>query len=97
MKSFLILFTLLLGIISALPAHALENGGKSDEAALENIDTIQALAIADQWRRAKKDINSYVNSREAVFKFPGGKVKKIPLPVDKMVVAVAPYIKGTHG
>jgi len=54
MKSFLILFTLLLGIISALPAHALENDSKSDEAALENIDAIQALAIADQWRRAKR-------------------------------------------
>lgn len=97
MKYFLISFTLLLGIISSLPAHALENGGKSDEAVLEDVDAVQALAIADQWRRAKNDINSYVNSREAVFKFPGGKVKKIPLPVDKMVVAVAPYIKRTHG
>ena len=99
MKSLLVAvaaYIILLGIISPFPAHAFQGEGKSDKAALENVDAVKALKIADQWREAKKDINSYVNSREVVFKFPGGKVKKIPLPAKKMVVAVAPYIKRTH-
>lgn len=100
MKSLLVAvvsFIILPGIISPFPAHAFQGEGKSDKAALENVDAVKALKIADQWRRSKKDINSYVNSREVVFQFPDGKVKKIPLPEDKMVVAVAPYIKQTHG
>ena len=96
MKSFLISFTLFLGIISAFPAPACQSDGKSDEAVLEDVDAIQALAIANQWRWSKKEIKSYVNSREVVFQFPGGKVKKIPLSAEKMVVALAPYINRTH-
>jgi len=96
MKHFLISFTLFLGVISAFPALALQNDGKSDEAVLENLDAVGALAVANQWKWSKKEIKSYVNSREVVFQFPGGKVQKIALPEEKMVVAVAPYIKETH-
>lgn len=96
MKSLLISVILFLGIISAFPAHAQESGGKSDEAVLEDVDAVVALAIANQWKWSKKEIKSHVTSREVVFQFPGGKVRKIPLPEEKMVVAVAPYIKGTH-
>ncbi|MDP2815884.1 MAG: hypothetical protein Q8O19_04320, partial [Rectinemataceae bacterium] len=81
-------------IISAFPAHALQGDKKSDESVLENVDAIQA--IANQWKLSNKEIKSTVNSREAVFQFPGGKVKKIPLPEEKMVVALAPYTKETH-
>jgi hypothetical protein len=31
-----------------------------------------------------------------VFEFPNGRVKKIPLPEEKMLVAVAPYVNKTH-
>ena len=96
MKPFFISFTLFLVVISAFPALALQNDGKSDEAVLEDVDAAQALAIANQWKWSNKEIKSSVNSREVVFQFPGGKVKKIPLPEEKMVVALAPYIKGTH-
>lgn len=96
MKSLLISVILFLGVISAFPAAALASDGKSDEAVLEDVDAIQALAIANQWKWSNKEIESHVNSREVVFQFPDGKVKKIPLPAEKMVVAVAPYIKGTH-
>lgn len=89
-------FIILLQIISPVPAYALQSNGKSDEAVLEDVNAIEALAIANQWKWSKKDIKSYVNSREVVFQFPGGKVKNIPLPEEKMVVALAPYIKGTH-
>ena len=96
MKSLVISFILLLGVISTFPAHALQSDEKSDESVLENVDAIQAIAIANQWKWSNKEIKSSVNSREVVFQFPGGKVKKIPLSEEKMVVALAPYIKGTH-
>ncbi|HBB16149.1 MAG TPA: hypothetical protein DCZ97_03795 [Syntrophus sp. (in: bacteria)] len=96
MKPFFISFTLFLVVISAFPALALQNDGKSDEAVLEDVDAAQALAIANQWKWSKKEIKSHVNSREVVFQFHGGKIKKIPLPEEKMVVAVAPYIRETH-
>ena len=96
MRSLVISLIVLLGIISAFPAHALQGDKKSDESVLENVDAIQAMAIANQWKWSKKEIKSTVNSREVVFQFPGGKVKKIPLPEEKMVVALAPYTKGTH-
>ena len=96
LKSLVLSFILLLEIISAFPAHALQSDEKSDESVLENVDAIQAMAIANQWKWSDKEIKSSVNSREVVFQFPGGPVKKIPLSEEKMVVAVAPYIKGTH-
>jgi len=99
MKSLLVIvasFIILLGIISPFPAYALQGDRKSEKAVLEDVNAIQALVIANQWKWSKKEIKSYVNSREVVFQFPGGKVKKIPLPKERMVVAVAPYIKGTH-
>lgn len=96
MKYLLLSFILLLGISSLLPRYALQGDEKSAEAALNNVDAIQAMAIANQWKWFKKKIKSHVTTREVVFKFPNGKVKRIPLPEEKMVVAVAPYIKRTH-
>ncbi|MCK9365024.1 MAG: hypothetical protein M0P74_15660 [Syntrophales bacterium] len=96
MKYFLISFTLFLGILSAFPAPALASDGKSAEALLADVDVARALAIANEWKWSQKEIKSLVNSREVVFQFPDGKVKKIPLPEDKMVVALAPYIQKTH-
>jgi hypothetical protein len=96
MKYLLLSFILLLGISPLLPRCALQGDEKSAEAALNNVDAIQAMAIANQWKWFKKKIKSHVTPREVVFKFPNGKVKRIPLPEEKMVVAVAPYIKRTH-
>ncbi len=69
---------------------------KSDEAALNNVDAVQAMAIANQWKWSKEEIKSYVTPQEVVFEFSNENVKKIPLPEEKMVVAVAPYIDRTH-
>ena len=96
MKYFLISVTIFLVIFSAFPAPALASDGKSAETLLDDVDAAQALAIANQWKWSQKEIKSYVNSREVVFQFPDGKVKKIPLPEEKMVVALAPYIQKTH-
>jgi hypothetical protein len=68
-----------------------------DIARLNNIDAVQAVAIANEWNYSRKDITSYVTPREVVFKSSNDKIiKKIPLPKDKMMVAVAPYINTTH-
>ena len=68
-----------------------------DIARLNNIDAVQAVAIANEWNYSRKDITSYVTPSEVVFKSSDDKViKKIPLPEDKMLVAVAPYINRTH-
>jgi len=89
-------FILLLWVSSLIPAYAQQGDEKSVDTILKNADAIQAMAIANQWKWSKKEIKSYVTSREVVFKFPEGKVRKVPLPNDKFLVAVAPYIKRTH-
>ena len=79
-----------------IPAYAQQADGKSFETILKNADAIQAMAVANQWKWSKKEIKSYLTPRQVVFKFPDGEVNKIPLPNDKFLVAVAPYIKRTH-
>ena len=96
MKFYIPPFILLLWISSLLPAYAQQGGGKSVETIFKNADAIQAVAIANQWKWSNKEIKSYVTLREVVFKFSDGNVKKVPLPNDKFLVAVAPYIKRTH-
>lgn len=95
MKSLVLSFLLLIGTVQTNPAHGQEDF-RSAEKALNNVDAAQALAIANEWKWSNRGIKSYVDSREVVFKFPNGKVKRIPLPKDKMMVAVAPYINQTH-
>ncbi len=94
MKSIVLSLILILGIIWLLPACSGDE--KSDKAKLNNVDAVQAMAIANEWNWSKKEITSFVTPREVVFKFPDDKVIKIPLPEDKMLIAVAPYINSTH-
>jgi hypothetical protein len=68
----------------------------SDEARLNDGDAFQAMAIANQWKWSRNEIKSHVTPREVVFEFPGGKAKRVALPENSMVVAVAPYITRTH-
>jgi 23S rRNA maturation-related 3'-5' exoribonuclease YhaM len=94
MKSKIVSFFLILGISALLTACSNEN---PDAAKLKNVDAVQAVAIANEWNYSNKKITSYVTPREVVFKSADDKIiKKIPLPEDKMMVAVAPYINRTH-
>jgi len=94
MKSKIVSFFLIFGISVLFMACTNEN---PDAAKLKNVDAVQAIAIANDWNYSKKEITSYVTPREVVFKSSNDKViKKIPLPEDKMLVAVAPYINQTH-
>lgn len=96
MKSPSIFIAFLLGIFVLCPTGVAQVAGKSDEAVLENIDAMQAVAIANEWKWTKKDVKTSVDSRELIFEFPDGKVKRIVLPKDKMYIAIAPYIERTH-
>ena len=89
------LFTVLwAGLIS--PAHAQWLEKESPEATLEGLNAVHAIEVANQWMWSKKEIRSRVTPREVVFKFSNRKEKRIPLPEEKMYVAIAPYIKKTH-
>ncbi len=94
MKHLFVSFLFLLG------AGSLSTGcgllADENEAILKNVDAIQAMEIANEWKWTQKEIKSYVTAREVVFEFSNGRTKKIPLPEEKMVVAVAPYINKTH-
>ena len=94
MKPKILSLVLILGISMLFPACTKEN---PEKAILKNADAVQAMAIANEWHYSKKEITSFVTPREVVFKSSGDKViKKISLPEDKMLVAVAPYINRTH-
>jgi len=90
------LLSLILGLSLLVAPSGCQPDKDSPEAILKNVDAYQALALADEWKWSQKDITSYVNAREIVFELSKSKVIKIPLPEDKMMVAVAPYINQTH-
>ena len=94
MKQLLLSSLCLLWVGSLLPGCGLLED--ENEAILNNVDAIQAMEIANEWKWTKKDIKTYVTTREVVFEFPNGRSKKIPLPEEKMLVSVAPYINRTH-
>ena len=88
--------SLLLGLILLFAVSGCGPDKNSPEGILKNADAVQAMAIANDWKWSKGEIKSYVTAREVVFELPEKKVKKVPLPEDKMLVAVAPYINQTH-
>ena len=85
-----------LWIISLFLPNTLQADYKSFMAELKHVDALQAVALANKWRWTNKNITTSVNAQDIVFKFPDGQFKKIPIPENKMLVAVAPYIKKTH-
>jgi hypothetical protein len=63
---------------------------------LDGLNAHQALALANQLYWEKQPVRTHIASKEVVFQFESGKVKKIPVPADEMMVAVAPFIHRTH-
>jgi hypothetical protein len=94
MKKLLVSFVFLLGVGSLFTGCTLL--ADENEAMLKNVNAIQAMEIANEWKWTKREIKSYVDAREVVFEFSNGRSKKIPLPEEKVLVAVAPYINRTH-
>ena len=95
MKSFILSISFL-GFSILLSSSNLWGNEKSAEELLNNVDAFQAMEIANEWKWSNKDIKSSVNSHEIVFKLRNGRIMRILLPENQMVVAVAPYISRTH-
>ena len=60
MKYLFVSFILLLGLGSLITACGLL--GDENEARLKNVDAIQAMEIANQWKWSKEEIKSYVTT-----------------------------------
>ena len=76
------------------PAFSMSESALIDQ--LEGLNAHQALTLANQWHWEKQPVRTHITSKEVVFQFESGTVKKIPLPADEMMVAVAPFINPTH-
>jgi len=96
MKYFALCLIIVLGTSLTSQVYAFQDKEKSTDINLEKIDAVEAMAVANAWKWSRKDVKSSVTVHEVIFKFSDGNVKKIPLPEDKMLVAVAPYIRRTH-
>lgn len=73
------------------------SAGESElETRLEGLNAREALVIANQWHWERRPVTTYVTSKEVVFEFKTGTIKRIALPKDEMMVAVAPYVRKTH-
>ena len=96
MNKLLISLSLFLGFSFLFAASACQLDKNSPKAILKNVDAVQAMAIANEWKWFKKGIKSHVTTRDIVFELSENSFKKISLPEDKMLVAVAPYINRTH-
>jgi hypothetical protein len=77
-------------------AYSSQERKKPTDIDWETIDAVEAIAIANEWKWSQKDVKSYVTAREVVFEFSDGTKKEILLPEERMLVAVAPYIRQTH-
>ena len=86
---------LVIGIL-LMPSFTLADNEILLQQELENVNAMEAVAIANEWKWSQKDVKTSVTAREVVFEFPDKTVKKIPLPQEKMLLAVAPYIRRTH-
>ena len=96
MKFFVLGLILIFGTITAFEVDAFQDSKNPDDIDFETIDAVEAIAIANAWKWSRKDVKSFVTAQEVVFKFADGKVKRISLPEEKMLVAVAPYLRKTH-
>lgn len=83
-------------LLAALSVHLSACSETSFDAKLDGLDARKAIAIANKWFEEKQPVKSFVNAREVVFEFKDGKTRRISLPADEMVVAIAPYVQKTH-
>lgn len=63
---------------------------------LQNATPKEAMKLANLWRTSTTGVKSFVTPENIEFTFPDGQTTKVPLPVDQMVIAIAPYINKTH-
>jgi hypothetical protein len=85
-----------IGLLLMISSHAIAYDEGLLRQRLKNISAMEAVAIANELKWEPGSIKSYVTANEVVFKFSNGKLTKIRLPKDRMLVALAPYMNQTH-
>lgn len=60
------------------------------------LDAEEALALANEWRTTRPEVSSTLRADSVHFALPEGREASVLLPGDTMVLAVAPYVTGTH-
>jgi hypothetical protein len=63
-------------------------------AALEGLDAVQAVQLANAWKGS--DVTSFATTEAVHFAFPDGAEVVVPMPEDLVFVSVAPYLNRTH-
>ena len=94
-KLFIIVpLTALALVILSTASHSMDESKLIKQ--LDGIDAYQALALANQWHWEKQPVKTHITTQEVVFQFESGIAKKIALPDEKVMIAVAPFIRKTH-
>lgn len=65
---------------------------------LEGLSPEAVMDLANDWgmKYDENQVRIWTTSREFHFEFPDGAKSVIPMPADRMVVSIAPYIRETH-
>ena len=82
--------------INAEAANLLITGDLPSPSMVKGLGPREALALANKWKTTETSVTSYVDTQKINFEFQNGGKASVPLPNAKMVVAIAPYINGTH-
>jgi hypothetical protein len=64
--------------------------------ALKDASAARALALANAWGLAKENVTSFITPQAVNFKFSDGRTVAVPMPQERMIVSVAPYVTSTH-
>ena len=86
--------TLLSIVLITATSYSMNESNLIDQ--LNEVDAYKALALANQWHLEKQPVKSHITTNEVVFQFESGTTKTIALPEEKVMIAVAHYIKNTH-
>ncbi|WP_324715315.1 CueP family metal-binding protein [Carboxydochorda subterranea] len=68
----------------------------SEARAFARLDPVQAVALANRWRAEGKPVESSITSQALRVRWSDGQEAAVPLPPDRMYVAVAPFVSRTH-
>ena len=93
------LLSLGLGLIGLIGlALAQTSTPKVGPEALTGVDARRAMEIANAWGVSGigAKVTSFVTTDAVQFKFEGGQTVSVPLPKDRVVIAIAPYVTFTH-
>lgn len=81
-------------LLVAFASTALAEAPTPSPDALAGIDASAAIELANAWKGS--DVTSYATGQAVHFAFPNGDEVRVPMPVDRMFVSVAPYVNQTH-